>query len=166
MTRETQLPIAQLLTEMQQKMQNYQDQNPLLVAILAGGLWISEHLHATCGFEEPLGALDISFYRDDFSRIGLNPEVKASTLPVPIDNRHIILIDDVLYTGRTVRAAMNELFAWGRPSSVTLAVLLDRGGRELPVQADIVGYNMSLDSNLSVKVAANGMLTYSEITGA
>ena len=166
MTRESQLPIDQLLAEMQRRMQDYQDRNPLLVAILAGGLWIGEHLRATCGIEEPLGALDISFYRDDFSRIGLNPEVKASTLPVPIDSRHIILIDDVLYTGRTVRAAMNELFAWGRPSSVTLAVLLDRGGRELPVQADIVGYNMSLDSSLSVKVAADGMLTYSEITGA
>ena len=85
---------------------------------------------------EPCGSLDISFYRDDFSRIGLNPKVKASQLPEDISDRHILLIDDVLQTGRTIRAAMNEIFDYGRPASIKLCVLLERNGRELPIQAD------------------------------
>ena len=97
--------------------------------------------------------LDISFYRDDFSQIGLNPQVKPSQLPLDISGKHIILIDDVLHTGRTVRAALNELFDYGRPASVTLVVLIDRGGRELPVTADVVGMRLDLQPHQQVKLS-------------
>ncbi len=80
-----------------------------------------------------LGTLDVSFYRDDFERIGLHPQVKPSDIPFEVEGRHIVLVDDVLYTGRTIRAALNELFDYGRPESVRLAALVDRGGRELPI---------------------------------
>jgi pyrimidine operon attenuation protein/uracil phosphoribosyltransferase len=113
--------------------------NPLMVGIRTGGVWVAERLHQELGLEEPLGTLDISFYRDDFTRIGMNPEVHPSDLPIPVDDRHIVLVDDVLHTGRTIRAALNEIFDYGRPASIILATLVDRPGRELPIQPDIVG---------------------------
>jgi len=103
-----------------------------MVGIHTGGVWVAEHLHRQLAINEPLGSLDISFYRDDFTRIGMNPVVKPSQMPFSIDDRHIILVDDVLHTGRTIRAALNELFDYGRPASIMLATLIDRGGRELP----------------------------------
>ncbi|OOY39377.1 bifunctional pyr operon transcriptional regulator/uracil phosphoribosyltransferase, partial [Solemya velum gill symbiont] len=96
--------------------------------------------------------LDIAFYRDDFSQIGLNPEVKPSQISFDIDGRHILLVDDVIHTGRTIRAALNEIFDYGRPASVTLAALVDRDGRELPVQADIIGLEVTLTSNEQIKL--------------
>ena len=102
--------------------------------------------------DEPLASLDISFYRDDFSRIGMNPKVKPSQLPPDVEDRHIILVDDVLHTGRTIRAAMNELFDYGRPSSITLVCLVERSGRELPLQADIVGAQVELKQGEHIKV--------------
>ena len=125
---------------------------PVMVGIHTGGAWIAERLHALLEIEAPLGTLDISFYRDDFTRLGMNPQVKPSSLPVGLDDRHIILVDDVLYTGRTIRAALNELFDYGRPASVLLAVLADRSGRELPIQADIVGYTPTLARNEHAKL--------------
>lgn len=116
--------------------------DPALVGIHTGGVWVAERLHQRLGIATPLGRLDISFYRDDFSRIGVNPQVRPSELPFDVDNRHLVLIDDVLYTGRTIRAALNELFDYGRPASVLLAVLIDRGGRELPIQANVVGVQL------------------------
>ena len=113
--------------------------SPILIGIRTGGVWLAEHLHDLLGVKEPLGTLDISFYRDDFTRIGINPEVHPSNLPVLLDDRHILLIDDVVHTGRTIRAALNEIFDYGRPASVKLAVLVERHGRELPIQADVVG---------------------------
>jgi pyrimidine operon attenuation protein/uracil phosphoribosyltransferase len=101
---------------------------------------------------EPLGTLDITFYRDDFTRIAMNPQVKASHLPQDIDARHIILVDDVLHTGRTTRAAMNVLFDYGRPQSVILAVLVERNGRELPIQPDVVGQHLRLGNHQEVKL--------------
>ena len=127
--------------------------NPLMIGIHSGGVWVAERLHALLDLEEPLGQLDISFYRDDFTRIGLNPAVRPSQLPFTVDGRHIILVDDVLYTGRTIRAALNEIFDYGRPDSVTLAVLVDRGGRELPIQADVVGTSLSLTAHEHVKLS-------------
>jgi pyrimidine operon attenuation protein/uracil phosphoribosyltransferase len=127
--------------------------NPLMIGIHSGGVWVAERLHASLDLEEPLGQLDISFYRDDFTRIGLNPAVRPSQLPFTVDGRHIILVDDVLYTGRTIRAALNEIFDYGRPDSVTLAVLVDRGGRELPIQADVVGTSISLTAHEHVKLS-------------
>jgi len=102
-----------------------------------------------------LGTLDISFYRDDFTRIGIHPEVKASELPVNIDERHVILSDDVLHTGRTIRAALNEIFDYGRPASITLAVLVDRNGRELPIQADVIGHPVGLKKGEHIKLTSD-----------
>lgn len=125
---------------------------PLMIGIHTGGAWVAQRLHQQLGFDEPLGTLDISFYRDDFSRIGMNPQVRPSHLPVDIDGRHIILVDDVLYTGRTIRAALNEIFDWGRPASVLLAVLIDRGERELPIAADAVGQTLKLPPGEQIKL--------------
>ncbi|HQT26030.1 MAG TPA: bifunctional pyr operon transcriptional regulator/uracil phosphoribosyltransferase PyrR [Burkholderiales bacterium] len=116
-----------------------------IVGIHTGGAWLAEKLHGMLGLSTPLGTLDISFYRDDFERIGLHPEVKPSDIPFDVDGADIVLVDDVLYTGRTVRAAINELFDYGRPASIRLAVLVDRGDRELPIEAGFVGIRLDLD---------------------
>ena len=126
---------------------------PVLVGIHTGGVWIAEHLRQRLGIAAPLGQLDISFYRDDFSRIGVNPRVRPSVLPFDVDGRHLVLVDDVLNTGRTVRAALNELFDYGRPASVLLAVLVDRGGRELPIEANVVGTRLKLPEGQEVQLA-------------
>ena len=118
------------------------DEKTLMVGIHTGGVWVARALHEKLGLRSPLGVLDISFYRDDFTRIGMNPQVKTSELPFTVDDRHIILVDDVLHTGRTVRAAMNELFDYGRPASIVLAVLVERSGRELPIEAGVVGLHV------------------------
>ncbi|HEY5791560.1 MAG TPA: bifunctional pyr operon transcriptional regulator/uracil phosphoribosyltransferase PyrR [Gammaproteobacteria bacterium] len=125
---------------------------PLMIGVHTGGAWVAERLHARLGLAEPLGRLDISFYRDDFTRVGINPQVRPSQLPVALDGRHLILVDDVLHTGRTVRAALNELFDYGRPASVALAVLIDRGGRELPIAADVCGAALELPADQHVKL--------------
>ena len=102
--------------------------------------------------DSPTGTLNISFYRDDFSRIGLHPRVTPSTLPFEVENRTVILVDDVLYSGRTVRAALNEIFDYGRPSRVILAVLIEREGQELPIRADVVGHTLALKPTEQVKL--------------
>ncbi|GAB4295348.1 MAG: bifunctional pyr operon transcriptional regulator/uracil phosphoribosyltransferase PyrR [Thiohalomonadaceae bacterium] len=127
--------------------------DPCMVGIHTGGVWVARRLHELLELHEPLGALDISFYRDDFSRIGVHPQVKPSNLPFDIEGRHIILVDDVLYTGRTIRAALNELFDYGRPASVLLVVLVERSGRELPIQADVAGLQMELEADQQVKLS-------------
>ncbi|MGH6612538.1 MAG: bifunctional pyr operon transcriptional regulator/uracil phosphoribosyltransferase PyrR [Burkholderiaceae bacterium] len=128
-------------------------ERPLMIGIHTGGAWIAERLHEQLKFEGPLGLLDISFYRDDFSRIGVNPRVKPSSLPLSVDDRHIILVDDVLFTGRTIRAALNEIFDYGRPASVTLAALIERDGRELPIEARVVGHRLKLEPHQHVKLS-------------
>lgn len=125
---------------------------PALVGIHTGGVWLAQRLQALLGIDIPLGILDISFYRDDFSRIGMNPQIKPSELPFDVEGRHIILVDDVLYTGRTIRAALNELFDYGRPDSVLLAILVDRGGRELPIEANAVGARVALGADENIKL--------------
>ena len=127
-------------------------QQPILVGIETGGAWIANRIHQAISPRSELGSLNISFYRDDFSRIGLHPTVKPSNLPEQIDDRKIILIDDVLYSGRTVRAAMNELFDYGRPSQIQLAILIDRGGREIPIQPDFVAATLDLDDDQQIKL--------------
>jgi pyrimidine operon attenuation protein/uracil phosphoribosyltransferase len=131
-----------------------------LIGIHTGGAWIAERLHARLGIALPLGVLDISFYRDDFSRIGLHPQVKPSRIPFSVEDRQLILVDDVLYTGRTIRAAMNELFDYGRPASIRLAVLVDRGDRELPICPDYAGieYKLPHDRNLQLSRNDEGKL--------
>ena len=137
--------------------------NSAFVGIHTGGAWLAQKLHDALGKGIPLGSLDISFYRDDFGTIGLHPEVKPSVMPFEVEDRDIILVDDVLYSGRTVRAAMNELFDFGRPASIKLAVLVDRGGRELPICADYCGAKLELADNQSLQLAleADGRLSMS-----
>ncbi|AWI78711.1 MAG: bifunctional pyr operon transcriptional regulator/uracil phosphoribosyltransferase PyrR [Betaproteobacteria bacterium HGW-Betaproteobacteria-13] len=106
-----------------------------LVGIRTGGLWLAERLHAMLGISQPLGAIDVSFYRDDYGARGLHTKPQRTEIPFSVEAAHVIIVDDVLYTGRTTRAALNELFDFGRPACVELAVLVDRGGRELPVAA-------------------------------
>jgi len=134
-------------------------EKPAMVGIHTGGVWIARQLHGKLGISEPLGSLDISFYRDDFTRIGINPVVQPSQLPFSIDERHIILVDDVLHTGRTIRAALNELFDYGRPASILLAVLVERDGRELPIQANVVGRHVRLAANEHIKLLGPDPLT-------
>jgi pyrimidine operon attenuation protein/uracil phosphoribosyltransferase len=129
------------------------ESQPVLVGIETGGVWIAEQIRQRLAPDTALGRLDISFYRDDFTRNGLHPVVKPSSLPTDIDGRTIILVDDVLQSGRTVRAAMNEIFDYGRPQKILLAILIDRGQREIPVQADFVGSSLSLDCNSHIKLA-------------
>ena len=131
-----------------------------LVGIHTGGAWLAERLHAALNIALPLGLLDISFYRDDYNQTGLHPQVKPTQIPFEVSGRHIVLVDDVLYTGRTVRGAMNELFDYGRPASISLAVLVDRGGRELPVAARYVGSKLDIPQGqmLVLDLDENGKL--------
>jgi pyrimidine operon attenuation protein/uracil phosphoribosyltransferase len=125
---------------------------PVMIGIHTGGARVAAQLHKLLGLTEPLGTLDISFYRDDFTRVGVNPQVKTSNLPMNVDDRHVILVDDVLHTGRTIRAALNEIFDYGRPASVTLAVLINRAGRELPIEAQVVGHHLKLKKHEHIKL--------------
>ena len=151
-------PIAlePILARMDQEIRDLAMNDPLMIGIHTGGAWIAERLHRSLAIDSPLCSLDISFYRDDFSRVGLNPRVRSSSLPVDVEGREVILVDDVLYTGRTIRAALNEIFSWGRPSLVRLAVALDRPARELPVQADVVGRKIELDADKQAKITRDG----------
>lgn len=147
------LPDAeQLVSELSAKIKPQLDSDAALIGIHTGGAWIAQKLQQQLGLATPLGLLDISFYRDDFARIGLHPQVKPSNIPFDVEGRRIILVDDVLYTGRTVRAAMNELFDYGRPASIDLAVLIDRGGRELPVFARYSGATLELGNNQNIEL--------------
>ena len=117
-----------------------------------GGAWIAEWLQKKMGYEGKSASLNINFYRDDFSRAGVNPKVEPTEMPVSIDDEHIMLVDDVLFTGRTTRAAINEIFDFGRPLSVTLVVLVERNGKELPISADIVGEKLELGNDKNIKL--------------
>ena len=145
--------IAQMSEETRRYFSERGWQDPAVIGIHRGGAWVATILHELLVIDEPMGALDITFYRDDFTRIGLQPDVRPSNIPFDVENRHIILVDDVLYTGRTVKAALHEIYDYGRPASVTLVCLVDRGGRELPIQADIVGQVMTVTEDQLVKVS-------------
>lgn len=123
---------------------------PALVGIYSGGAWIAGRLRELLGLDDEIGLIDVSFYRDDFAEKGLHPQVKPTLIPFEVEGRHIVLVDDVLYTGRTTRAAINELFDYGRPASVELAVLADRGGRELPVAANACVWTATLAAGESL----------------
>jgi pyrimidine operon attenuation protein/uracil phosphoribosyltransferase len=155
--------LAQLADQLKQLLLDRAIAQPLMIGIHTGGVWIAESLHKTLEIEEPLATLDISFYRDDFSRIGMNPKVKSSKLPPGIEDRDIILVDDVMHTGRTIRAAMNELFDFGRPASIMLACLVERDGRELPIRPDVAALQLKLDADQHIKLTGPEPLAF-EIT--
>lgn len=138
-----------------------QDESAAIVGIHSGGAWIAERLAADLQLQDRLGFIDVSFYRDDYAEKGLHAEVKPTQIPFEVDGATIVLIDDVLYTGRTTRAAINELFDYGRPAKIMLAALVDRGGRELPIAADFVAETVQLekDRRLVLQRAANGTFT-------
>jgi len=126
--------------------------NPLMIGIHSGGAWIAQHLHNRLQLAGSLGLMDITFYRDDFSQIGMHPNVKSSQLPPQLEGRNIILVDDVFYTGRTIRAALNEIFDYGRPNQVLLAVLIERNGRQIPLQPDCRGIRIELPEGQRIKL--------------
>jgi pyrimidine operon attenuation protein / uracil phosphoribosyltransferase len=151
------LPDAQLLLERltantRVRLARRTGDAPLVIGVQTGGLWIAQALAMNLGITSPIGKLDIGFYRDDFARSGLATALSPTTLPWPIEGRHILLVDDVLFTGRTIRAAINEIFDYGRPASITLAVLVARDGRELPIEADAVGAEIALAAGSSLKL--------------
>ena len=153
------LPSVEILIDkLTQALKPYFPQNlpaseqPIIVGIETGGCWIAQHIHQAIQPGNEIGRLNISFYRDDFTKKGLQPTVKPSSLPTNIDDKTIILVDDVLYSGRTVRAAMNEIFDYGRPQRIVLAILIDRGEREIPIQADIVAETIELNPGEHIKL--------------
>ena len=124
-----------------------------LVGIYSGGAWIAERLAARLPGAHPLGFIDVSYYRDDYALSGLKPNTRRTALPFDVSGATIVLVDDVLYTGRSVRAAINELFDFGRPERIELAVLVDRGGRELPIEATYTGVRLAVARDRSIVLA-------------
>ncbi|MFZ5511994.1 MAG: bifunctional pyr operon transcriptional regulator/uracil phosphoribosyltransferase PyrR [Pseudomonadota bacterium] len=156
------LPDAeQLCRQLAEQIRPHITPHTALVGIHTGGVWIAERLHRALGLPTPLGTIDPAFYRDDIHRSGLHPQLRPSDIPFDVADRPIIIVDDVLYTGRTIRAAMNELFDYGRPARIDLAVLVDRGGRELPICARFCAHAMAIppDKNLQLEQDEQGLLT-------
>ncbi len=129
--------------------------NTALVGIHSGGVWLMERILDNLKQEIPYGTLDAALYRDDFSQRGLKDELQPANIPFDVTGKHIILIDDIFYTGRTTRAAINELFDFGRPASISLAVLINRGGAQLPIQPQIVGANITLNAEQRFQLSQN-----------
>jgi len=154
------LPDAeQLLTALIAQMRPQVTPDTGLIGIVTGGAWLAERLHAALKLDVSFGTLDVSFYRDDFQHKGLKRKVAPSDIPFEVEGRDLILVDDVLYTGRTIRAAMNELFDYGRPARIRLASLVDRGGRELPIAAQFVGATIDVKQSVELKRDAQGRLS-------
>jgi pyrimidine operon attenuation protein/uracil phosphoribosyltransferase len=153
------LPVEILIDKLTQALKPYfpdtQDpaDQPIIVGIETGGYWIANIIHQTIAPDTELGRLNISFYRDDFTTKGLHPTVNPSSLPTDIDGKTIILVDDVLYSGRTTRAAMNEIFDYGRPERIILAILVDRGERSIPIQPDIAAQTIQLEAGSHIKLS-------------
>lgn len=141
-----------LSSDLHNLLQDRDIKNPIMIGIHSGGAWVAEQLHKKLKIKSPLGTLNITFYRDDFTRIGMHPQVQPSVLPFNVDDQHIILVDDVLHTGRTIRAALNEIFDYGRPASVMLAVLVERDCHELPISADVAATRIQLKQNQHLKL--------------
>jgi len=130
----TAIPDAEiLLEELVAQMKPHVTPDTALVGIHTGGAWLAQRLHEALGVQQPLGTIDVAFYRDDYGERALQPQLRRSDIPFDMEGAPVILVDDVLFTGRTTRAALNELFDYGRPARVDLAVLVDRGERELPI---------------------------------
>ena len=139
-----------------------------VVGIYTGGVWIAERLHRMLALTTPVGTIDVAFYRDDYKKTGLRPGVKPSDIPFQVEGADIVLVDDVLYTGRTIRAAMNEIFDYGRPTSIRLAALVDRGGRQLPICPQYLGATIQVEGNQTIELRRDdaGRLSLSLATPA
>ena len=142
---------ADLLRGMRQQLATC-PQPPRLVGVASGGAWLAERLKKDLGLNEDIGILSSSMHRDDFSQRGMSSSGQT-VLPFDVNGAHLVVVDDVLYTGRTIRAVLNELFDYGRPASVRLMVRVDRGGRELPVQADLAVARVSLPASQTLELA-------------
>ena len=151
--------LPQMAAALSAHLQQRQIAEPRYIGIHTGGVWVAEALLQAMGQSAPLGTLNVSFYRDDFTQNGLHPQVRPSALPFEIEGQHLVLIDDVLMSGRTIRAALNELFDYGRPASVTLVSLLDLDARELPIHADVLGATLALAPEQRVKLSGPAPLT-------
>lgn len=156
-------PAADLLRQLADAMRPHVSPSTMLVGIHTGGVWIAEWLHQTLGLTSPPSSINASYHRDDHHLGGGRGGGRASRLPFDVEGAHVVIVDDVLYTGRTIRAAMNELFDYGRPGRIDLAVLVDRGGRELPVAARFVAAKVDLRDNQSLNLARDdaGNLSFS-----
>ena len=155
------LPDAeQTLAALAERMKSAVAFDARFVGIYSGGAWLADRLAQLIPGDHPVGYIDVSYYRDDFNRTGLKPAVRRSELPFEVEGATIVLVDDVLFTGRSVRAAINELFDYGRPAAIELAVLVDRGGRELPVEATYAGARLAVARELSIVLSrgADGRL--------
>src|SRR4051812_39788114 len=138
-----------------------------MIGLYTGGAWLAEKLYPQLGLSAPLGLMDIAFYRDDYHKQGLHHDPKRTKISFEVEGRDLLLVDDILFTGRTVRAAMNELFDYGRPASITLVVLADRGGRQLPICAQVCGTKVDVPTGqrLRMKRSDAGKLSL-ELEGA
>ncbi|MDP8568730.1 bifunctional pyr operon transcriptional regulator/uracil phosphoribosyltransferase PyrR [Methylophilus aquaticus] len=149
----------QLLENLYQQLLPAIDENTVLVGIYTGGVWLMEKLlpklQAALGHELAFGKLDAAMYRDDYAQRGLKTKSLPAYIPFDVNGKHIILIDDIFYTGRTTRAVMNELFDYGRPASIQLAVLINRGGAQLPVRPDMTGADLPLAAQQSFELSMN-----------
>ena len=137
---------------LEKQLSERQIEDPAVIGIHTGGGWIAAPIHRYLGCKEPLGLLDISFYRDDFTQIGVNPQVRPSRIDFDVAERDIVLVDDVIQSGRTIRAAMNEIFDFGRPRSISLVCLIERGGRQLPIQPDVSGLRPPLQEHEHIRL--------------
>jgi pyrimidine operon attenuation protein / uracil phosphoribosyltransferase len=147
------LPDAeQLLKALTEQMRPVVGPETGLIGVHTGGVWVAERLHQALQLKVPCASLDVSYYRDDYDSRGLHHDVKRSEIPFEVEGRELILVDDVLYTGRTIRAALNEIFDYGRPASVRLAALVDRGGRQLPIAPQFLGATIEVQPDQSIEL--------------
>jgi pyrimidine operon attenuation protein/uracil phosphoribosyltransferase len=160
MTKPT--PATELIKRLCEAMRPHVNADTVLVGIHTGGVWIAEQLHKDLGLKAPMGSIDVSYHRDDHHLGGGRHGGRASQLPMDVEGAHLVIVDDVLATGRTIRAAMNELFDYGRPARIDLAVLIDRGGRELPIAPTWCGETISLPTGQTLELAKgeNGELAF------
>jgi pyrimidine operon attenuation protein/uracil phosphoribosyltransferase len=151
MTPPDDLPDAEAaLAKLVERMQGVVARDAAFVGIYSGGAWLAERIAQRLPDAHPIGFIDVSYYRDDYAMSGLKPNARRTSLPFDVNGATIVLVDDVLYTGRSVRAAINELFDFGRPERIELAVLVDRGGRELPIEPTYTGATIDIPRDLSI----------------
>lgn len=149
----------QLLEKLIQEITPHIAENTALVGIHSGGVWLMERilnqLESELGRKIDHGKLDAAMYRDDYAQRGLKHQTRPPEIPFDVNGKHVILIDDIFYTGRTTRAVMNELFDYGRPASIQLAVLINRGGAQLPILPNFVGANLPILANQAFELSMN-----------